>query len=56
MYQTTRRGPRVPFIAIAEIAHTESGGQLGCRIAALSLHGCYVDMPNTLAYLFLRKR
>jgi hypothetical protein len=23
MYQTTRRGPRVPFIAIAEIAHTD---------------------------------
>jgi hypothetical protein len=48
MRQKTRRSPRFPFIAVAEIAHTESGGQLGCRVATLSLHGCYVEMPNTL--------
>jgi PilZ domain-containing protein len=48
MYLKTRRGPRFPFIAVAEIAHAESGGRLGCRVARLSLYGCYVDMPNTL--------
>src|ERR1700730_14037436 len=48
MYQITRRGPRFPFIAVAEIAHTESAGRLGCRVARLSLYGCYVDTPNTL--------
>jgi hypothetical protein len=48
MTQKIRRGPRFPFIAVAEIAHTDSGGQLGCRVATLSLHGCYVEMPNTL--------
>ena len=48
MRQKTRRTARFPFIAVAEIAHTESGGQLGCRVATLSLHGCYLDMPNPL--------
>jgi hypothetical protein len=28
MNQKIRRGPRYPFIAVAEIAHTESGGNL----------------------------
>jgi hypothetical protein len=48
MYQTPRRSPRFPFIAVAEIAYRDSGGRLGCRVAKLSLHGCYVNMPNTL--------
>ena len=48
MNQKTRRGPRFPFIAVAEIAHTESGGQFSCRVSELSLNGCYVDMLNTL--------
>ena len=48
MYQITRRGPRLPFIAVAEIAHTESGGNFNCRVSELSLHGCYVDMLHTL--------
>ena len=48
MNQGTRRSPRFPFIAVAEISHTESGGQLGSRVAELSLNGCYVDMQNTL--------
>jgi hypothetical protein len=48
MYQTPRRSPRFPFIAVAEIAYRESGGRLGCRVAKLSLHGCYVNTPNTL--------
>jgi hypothetical protein len=48
MYQTPRRSPRFPFITVAEIAYRESGGRLGCRVAKLSLHGCYVNTPNTL--------
>jgi PilZ domain len=48
MNQTTRRSPRFPFIAVAEIAHRESGGRFSCQVATLSLHGCYVETPNTL--------
>jgi len=48
MHQKTRRGPRFPFIAVAEIAHTESGEQFSCRVPELSLHGWYIDMLNTL--------
>jgi PilZ domain len=48
MNRKTRRGPRYPFIAVAEIAHTESGGNFSCRVSELSLHGCYVDMLHTL--------
>ncbi len=48
MSQKVRRSPRFPFIAVAEIAYRESGGRLGCRVAKLSLHGCYVNTPNTL--------
>ena len=48
MYQQTRRSPRFPFIAVAEITPTKSDAQLGSRVAELSLNGCYVDMPNTL--------
>ena len=36
MYQTPRRSPRLPFIAVAEIAHRESGGRLSCQISTLS--------------------
>jgi PilZ domain len=46
--QKTRRSPRFPFIAIAEIAYRDSGGQLSCQVATLSLHGCYVETSNTL--------
>jgi PilZ domain len=48
MYQQTRRSPRFPFIAVAEIIHVKSGVQLGSRVAELSLNGCYVDMLNTV--------
>ena len=48
MNQKTRRGPRFPFIAVVEIAHTESGGKFSCRVSELSLNGCYVDMLNAL--------
>ena len=48
MYDNPRRSPRLPFIAVAEIAHRESGGRLSCQVAKLSHHGCYVEVPNTL--------
>jgi hypothetical protein len=48
MNYKTRRSPRFPFIAVVEIAHTESAGKFSCRVSELSLHGCYVDMLNTL--------
>jgi PilZ domain len=48
MRQKTRRSPRIPFIAIAEIAYRESEGRLSCQVATLSLHGCYVETSNTL--------
>jgi hypothetical protein len=36
-----------PSIAVAEIAYRDSGGRLSCQ-SALSFHGCYVEVPNTL--------
>jgi hypothetical protein len=48
MGQENRRSPRFPFIAVAEITHTNSGEQLDSRVAELSLNGCYVDMLDTL--------
>ena len=48
MYDTPRRSPRLPFIAVAEIAHRGSGGRLSCQVAKLSHHGCYVEVPDTL--------
>lgn len=48
LYQTPRRSPRLPFIAVAEIAYRESGGRLSCQVSTFSFHGCYVETPNTL--------
>jgi len=48
MSQKMRRSPRIPFIAVAQIAYRESDGSLSCQVATLSLHGCYVETPNTL--------
>jgi hypothetical protein len=42
-----RRSPRIPFIAVAQIAYKESDGSLSCQVATISLHGCYVETPNT---------
>jgi hypothetical protein len=49
MSRKIRRSPRIPFIAVAEIAHRDSSGRLSCQVATLSLHGCYVETPNTLS-------
>lgn len=50
MYPTSRRSPRFPFIAVDEIAYTQSGGaaRLAGRVVTLNLHGCYIELPNTL--------
>jgi hypothetical protein len=48
MYEKPRRSPRLPFIAVAEIAYRGSAGRLSCQVVKLSLHGCYVEAPNTL--------
>src|SRR6202162_6702182 len=42
--QKIRRSPRIPFIAVAQIAY-QSDGRLSCQVATLSLHGCYVETP-----------
>lgn len=48
LYQTPRRSPRLPFIAVAEIAYRDSGGRSSCQVSTLSFHGCYVEVQNTL--------
>ena len=48
MSRKMRRSPRIPFIAVAQIAYRESDGSLSCQVATLNLHGCYVETPNTL--------
>jgi hypothetical protein len=46
--QQGRRSPRFPFIAVAEITDGASGHQFQARVAMLSLHGCFVELRNTL--------
>jgi hypothetical protein len=46
--QNMRRSPRLPFVAVAEIAYRDSGGRLSCQVSTLSFHGCYVETQNTL--------
>jgi len=48
MRRKMRRSPRIPFIAVAQIAYSESDGRLSCQVATLSLHGCYVEASNAL--------
>jgi hypothetical protein len=48
MYEKTRRSPRLPFIAVAEIGYRESTGRPSCQAATLSLNGWYLEMANTL--------
>jgi hypothetical protein len=48
MSRKMRRRPRTSFIAVAQIAYREPDGSLSCQVATLSLHGCYVETPNTL--------
>jgi hypothetical protein len=48
MEQNTRREPRYPFIASAELFEEISGSRMNSRISDLSFGGCYVDTINPL--------
>jgi hypothetical protein len=43
-----RRTPRYPFIATAEVIAPPSTSGISARVTELSLHGCYIEMPNPL--------
>lgn len=46
--QERRRTPRYPFIATAEIIDPATKASAPARVTELSLHGCYIEMPNPL--------
>lgn len=48
MVEQRRRTPRYPFIATAEVTDQASHASVSTRVTELSLHGCYLDMPNPL--------
>jgi len=48
MESNTRREPRYPFIASAELFDENSGSRMKSRISDLSFGGCYVDTINPL--------
>jgi hypothetical protein len=48
MGEERRRTPRYPFIATAEVIEQSSHASVSTRVTELSLHGCYLDMPNPL--------
>jgi hypothetical protein len=48
MATNTRRAPRHPFIASAELIERNSGSRMSARISDLSYGGCYVDTVNPL--------
>ena len=48
MEKEKRRGPRVPFIASAEVVEAQSGARMNLRVSELSLYGCYLDTINAL--------
>jgi hypothetical protein len=43
-----RRTPRYPFIATAEIIEKQGQPGVAARVTELSLHGCFVELPNPL--------
>ena len=48
MGEERRRTPRYPFIATAEVVAPPSTSGISARVTELSLHGCYVEMPDPL--------
>lgn len=48
MGEERRRTPRYPFIATAEVIEASSQASTSTKVSELSLHGCYLDMPNAL--------
>jgi PilZ domain len=47
--QERRRTPRYPFIANAEVIDPGNKSGVSARVTELSLHGCFIEMPNPLA-------
>lgn len=47
MFQEKRRTPRIPFVAVAELAEMESGANVTGQVSELSAYGCYVEILNT---------
>jgi PilZ domain len=47
VFQEKRRTPRIPFVAVAELAETESGANVTGQVSELSAYGCYVEILNT---------
>lgn len=48
MEQERRRTPRYPFIATAEVLGESMQSRVTARVTELSLHGCYIEMPEPL--------
>lgn len=46
--RNTRRSPRYPFVATAEIVEEGSSSIMMARLGDLSLHGCYIHMSKPL--------
>jgi PilZ domain len=49
VFEEKRRTPRIPFVAVAELAEMESGTSLTGQVNELSSGGCYVQSHTTLA-------
>jgi PilZ domain len=41
-----RRTPRIPFVASAEIIDEAESTRTASQLSDLSLHGCFVRLPN----------
>jgi hypothetical protein len=41
-----RRTPRIPFVASAEIIDEAENTRTASQLSDLSLHGCFVQLPN----------
>ena len=46
--EQTRRTPRYPFVAPAEVIPEHTGISLPSEVKELSLYGCYLDTPSPL--------
>lgn len=49
MEQERRRTPRYPFTATVEVINPGAKSGISARVTELSLHGCFIEMPNPLA-------
>jgi PilZ domain-containing protein len=48
MNRDTRRSPRYPFVATAELVQDGSNSIMMARLGDLSLHGCFIHMSSPL--------